>query len=150
MNYSALDIKNVQIKKSMYGYNEDQVNEILDNIHDDYNAFSRENAELKDKLSVLSDGIKHYKAMEESLQNTLIIAQQTAEEVRKNSMERASNIIREAELKAEKITQEANQNLANLKKEYEELKKKITSFKIQYENVLNTELNVLKQLDLDE
>jgi len=149
MNYNVLEIQHLKIKKAAFGYSEDAVNEVFDKICDDYNVFTRENFELKEKLSVLNDGLKHYKTMEESLQNTLIIAQKTGDDVKKNAVEKADNITREAQLKAQQIVQDANINLVSVKNEYEDLKKKIAALKIKLDNVLKTELEILSQLSED-
>ena len=50
--------------------------------------------ELKDKLALLNEGLQHYKTIEDSLQNTLLVAQQTGEEIKNNAYEKAENIIR--------------------------------------------------------
>jgi len=84
MNYTPNDLQNLTFKKTIMGYNEDEVNEVLDKIIEDYNAYIRENLEIKDKLAVLNEGLQHYKTIEESLQNALIVAQQTGEEIKKN------------------------------------------------------------------
>jgi len=78
------------------------VNEVLDKIIEDYVAYIRENIELKDKVAMLNEAIAHYKNIEESLQNTLLMAQQTSEEIKRNSYQKAENIIKEAEIKAQK------------------------------------------------
>jgi cell division initiation protein len=84
MNYTSNDLQNITFRKSVLGgYSEDAVGDALDKIIEDYNSFVHENIELKDKLVMLNEGIRHYKNIEESLQNTLIVAQQTSEEVKK-------------------------------------------------------------------
>lgn len=147
MNYNVLDIQNLKMKKVAFGYAEDTVKEILDKICEDYTALTRENYDIKEKLSVLNDGIKHYKTMEESLQSTLIIAQQTGEEVKRNAVEKADNIMREAALKAQQIVMEANKSLAAAKNETDEALKRAAILKIKLENILKTELELLNQIE---
>lgn len=147
MNYTPNDLQNVVFKKSVFGgYKEDEVNEVLDSIIEDYNAYIRENIELKDKLTVLNDGMQHYKKIEESLQNTLIMAQQTSEEIKRNAYAKADNIIKEAENKAQKIINDANQEVIRIKFEYEDMKKKLHVFKAKAETLLLSQLEVLKQM----
>ncbi|MCX7923239.1 MAG: DivIVA domain-containing protein [Clostridia bacterium] len=146
MNYTPNDLQNITFKKSIMGYNEDAVNEVLDKIIDDYSAYIHENIELKDRIAVLNEGIQHYKAIEESLQNTLIVAQQTSEDIKKNAYEKAENIIKEAELKAQRIIGDANQEVLKIKFEYEDLKKRLHIFKTKSETLLLSQLEVLKQV----
>lgn len=146
MNYTPNDLQNISFKKTFMGYSEDEVNEVLDKVIEDYNGYIRENIELKDKLAVLNDGMQHYKTIEESLQNTLLVAQQTSEEIKKNAYAKSETIIKEAELKAQKIISDANQEVLKIKFEYEDMRKRLHIFKSKSETLLLSQLEVLKQM----
>jgi len=141
------DLQNITIKKSFMGYNEDVVNDVLDKIIEDYSAYIHENIELKDRMAVLNEGMQHYKTIEESLQNTLMAAQQTGEDIRKNAYQKAENIIKEAELKAQKITNDASQDVARITYEFEEVKRRFSIFKSKSETLLLTQLELIKQIN---
>lgn len=146
MNYTPNDLQNLTFKKSLLGYSEDVVNDVLDKIIEDYSAYIRENIELKDKMSLLNEGLQHYKTIEESLQNTLLTAQQTGEDIKKNAYEKADNVIREAEIRAQKIINDANQEVIKIRFEYEDLKKRLHIFKSKAETLLLSQLEIIKQL----
>ncbi|HEY5584483.1 MAG TPA: DivIVA domain-containing protein [Ruminiclostridium sp.] len=146
MNYTPNDLDNIKFKKNFMGYNEDQVNDVLDSAIQDYELYIKENIELKDRISVLNEGIQHYKNIEESLQSTLLVAQQTGEEIKKNSYDKSENIIKEAELKAQKILNDANQEVIKIHFEYEDMKKRLHLFKTKSETLLLSQLEVLKQM----
>jgi cell division initiation protein len=146
MNYTPNELKNLTFGKSLVrGYNELEVDEVLDKIIEDYSTLIHENIELKDKVTVLNEGMQHYKKIEESLQNTLIVAQQTSEDIKKNAYEKADNILKEAEMKAQRIIDEANQQVLKIKYEYEDTKKKLHIFKTKSETLLLSQLEILKQ-----
>jgi cell division initiation protein len=144
MNYTPNELQNLTFKKSVRGYSEDMVNEVLDKIIEDYTAYIHENRDLKDKLETLNQAIQHYKNIEESLQNTLIVAQQTSEDIKKNGYMKAENIIKEAEIKAQKIINDANQEVIKIKFEYEDTKKKLHVYKSKAEALLHSQLEVLR------
>lgn len=146
MNYTPNDLQNITFKKTLSGYNEDMVNDVLDKVIEDYSAYIRENVELKDKLALLNDGLQHYKNIEESMQNTLLAAQQTGEDIKKNAYEKAENIIREAEMRSQKLINDANQEVVKIKFEYEDSKKKLHIFKTKCEMLLMSQLEMLKQM----
>ncbi len=146
MNYTPNDLDNIKFKKGLRGYDEDQVNDVLDNVIQDYEMYIKENIELKDRISVLNEGIQHYKNIEESLQNTLVVAQQTGEEIKKNSYQKAENIVKEAELKAQKMINDANQEVIKIRFEYEEMKKRLHLYKTKSETLLLSQLELLKQM----
>lgn len=150
MNYTPNDLDNIKFKKGLRGYSEDQVNDVLDNVIQDYELYIKENIELKDRISVLNEGIQHYKNIEESLQNTLVVAQQTGEEIKKNSYDKAENIVKEAELRAQKIINDANQEVIKIRFEYEEMKKRLHLFKTKSETLILSQLELLKQLFSDD
>ncbi len=150
MNYTPNDLDNMKFKKSFRGYDEDQVNGVLDNVIQDYELYIKENIELKDRISVLNEGIQHYKNIEESLQNTLIVAQQTGEEIKKNSYDKAENIVKEAEIRAQKIINDANQEVIRIRFEYEEMKKRLHLFKTKSETLILSQLELSKQLFSDD
>lgn len=146
MNYTPNDLQNLTFKKSILGYSEDSVNDVLDKIIEDYSAYIRENVELKDKLALLNDGLQHYKTIEESLQNTLLVAQQTGEDIKKNAYDKAENVIKEAELRAQRLINDANQEVVKINFEYEEMKKKLHIFKSKCEMLLMSQMEILKQM----
>ncbi|HEX2945452.1 MAG TPA: DivIVA domain-containing protein [Clostridia bacterium] len=146
MNYTPNDLQNLTFKKSITGYNEDMVNDVLDKIIEDYSAYIRENVELKDKLALLNEGLQHYKTIEESLQSTLLVAQQTGEDIKKNAYEKAENIVHDAEVRAQKLINDANQEVVKIKFEYEDSKKKLHIFKSKCEMLLMSQMETLKQI----
>lgn len=147
MNYTPNDLQNVVFKKSVIGgYSEDAVNEVMDNIVEDYNTMMKENIELKDKIAMLNEGIRHYKNIEESLQNTLIMAQSTSEEIKKSTHQKVENMLKEGQLKAQEIIDQAHKEVVDIKKEYDEIRKKLQIYKAKSENLLVSQLEMLKMV----
>jgi cell division initiation protein len=147
MNYTPNELQNLTFKKSVVrGYSEDMVNGVLDKVIEDYTAYIHENRELKDKLEALNQAIQHYKSIEESLQSTLIVAQQTSEDIKKNGYQKAENIVKEAEIKALKMINDANQEVIKIKYEYEDTKKKLYIYKSKAESLLHSQLEVLRPI----
>lgn len=150
MNYTPNELQNLTFKKSIVGgYSEDMVNEVLDKIIEDYTAYIHENREIKDKLEALNEAIQHYKSIEESLQNTLIAAQQTSEDIKKNGYQKADILVKEAEIKAMKIINDANQEVIKIKYEYEDIKKKLNLYKSKAESLIQSQLEMLKGITDD-
>ncbi|WAM30615.1 DivIVA domain-containing protein [Caldicellulosiruptor naganoensis] len=129
------------------GYSVEEVEEFLEQVLKDYEALYKENLELKDKIALLNENIQNYKAIEETLQNTLIVAQSTAEEIKKVAYQKAEAIIKEAEMKASKMIEEANSKVLQITYEYGELKKRYQLFLNKFRNLLQTELSALEMVD---
>ncbi|HYF83194.1 MAG TPA: DivIVA domain-containing protein [Clostridia bacterium] len=140
---TPMDIRNKEFKKGFKGYKEDEVDEFLDKVIADYERIYRENGELKDRISIDNERIESYNSMEKSLQNTLLIAQTTAEDIVANSRKKSDMIIKEAEEQARRIVEDANSSVIKINRDYEELKKEVQVFKTRFKTLLQSELEAL-------
>ena len=98
---TALDIHNKEFKRSFRGYSEDEVDEFLDQVVKDYEKLYRDNIELKETLDRVNSKLEHFQHMENTLHNTLVIAQETAEEVKLNAKKESELQLKEAEIRAQ-------------------------------------------------
>lgn len=133
---TPLDIENKEFKKGIRGYKESEVDQFLDEIKEDYERLYKENVELKDKLKISTDQLDRYKGIEETLKNTLIVAQNTAEEISGSAHKKSELIIEEAQLKGRKMIEEANNEVIKIRYQYEELRKEFLMFKGRFKNLL--------------
>ena len=147
MNFLPNDLQNIAFKKSMMGYNILQVEDVLLKVVEDLSELIKENAKLKEKLEDSQDKVKYYKTIENNLHNSLIIAQQTSEEIVANARDNADNIVKEAELKAQQIIDEAHKQVLNVKFEYENLKRDVISYKAKIESIIKAQLMVMENLE---
>ena len=80
---TPLDIENKKFSKQMMnGYNVEEVDDFLDDLTVEYSKNYKEIPELKSKVEELTKSLEHYKNIESTLQNTLIMAQSTAEDIK--------------------------------------------------------------------
>ena len=142
---TPLDIQNKEFKRSFRGYKETEVDQFLDDIINDYEKLYKENLELKDKILALSEQIKQYSNLEQTLKDTLIVAQSTADEVIGTARQKAKVIIEDAEMVSKKRIDAANDDVRNIRKEYEYLKKEIFIFKTRYKSFIEAQLITLDE-----
>lgn len=141
---TPLDIQNKEFKRSIRGYKEDEVDEFLDEIMVHYEKLFKENAELKDQVEAIKKQLEQFTDIEETLKNTLVIAQNTAEDVKSNASKKAQLIIDEAELKAKEIIEKAKKDVEDVALEYENVKKQMQIFKTRYRTLLMSQLDALE------
>lgn len=145
---TPLDIENKTFSKQMVnGYNVEEVKDFMDTLLADYEKLYKENIEYKDKIAVLNQGIQHYKSIEDTLQNALVVAQGTAETVKKNAKVEAENILKEAELNAIKSVDEINQRAVEKKLQLDDAKKQFDVYKAKMEALLISQLELLKEIN---
>lgn len=153
---TPLDIENKKFNKQMMnGYNVDEVDDFLDEIIVDFEKNYKDVSEMTTKIEELTESLKHYKEIEETLQNTLIMAQKTAEEVKNVAKEQADKIISDAKKQSEELVSssrqdldksvnELNQEIRLKERELDELKKQFDIYKVKMEALLMSQLELLK------
>ena len=142
---TPLDIENKKFAKQMMnGYNVDEVDDFLDELTLDYGKLYKENAELKAQREELDSNVGKYKNIENTIQNTLIMAQKTADEVQEVAKKQAEQIIKDAEFQAKNSVEELNTQIRLKQKELEDLKKQLDVYKAKMESLLISQLELLK------
>lgn len=146
---TPLDIENKRFSKGLKGYNVDEVDDFLDQLTEDYEKLYRENADLKIKIEESVKDLEHYKNVEQTLQNTLVMAQSTAEDIKSNAQNRADQIIRDAQSEAKRATESITKEEFEIRKRTEELKRQFGVYKAKMEALLISQLELLKDMKED-
>lgn len=141
---TPLDIENKKFGRSLKGYNVDEVDDFLDELTVEYERLYKENAELKGEVESSKKDLEHYRSVEHTLQNTLVMAQTTADDIKKMAQQQADQIIKNAQLDARKSTEELSRQEFELKVKLEEMKKKFDMYKAKMEALLISQLELLK------
>ncbi|SOB92520.1 cell division initiation protein [Ureibacillus xyleni] len=149
MPLSPLDIHNKEFTRGFRGYAEDEVNEFLDQIIKDYEIILREKKELEEKVKSMTEQMNRYNILEETLQKSIIVAQEAAEEVRRNSQQEAKLIIKEAEKNADRIVNDALGKARKIAIEIDELKKQSKVFRNRFKMLVEAQLDLLNTDDWD-
>ena len=145
---TPLEIENKTFNKPVVnGYSTNEVHEFMTTLLKDYEQLYKENIEYKDKIAVLNQGIQHYKSIEETLQNALIVAQGTAETVKQNAKAEADNILKQAEINANKSVDEIKKQIMEKEIQYGETKKQFDVYKAKMEALLISQLEILKEMN---
>lgn len=147
---TPLDIHNKEFNRGLRGYDIDEVNEFLDQVIKDYEALIRENQDLQEKVDTLNEKITHYSDIENSLKNSILVAEQTAEEVKRNANKEAELIIREAEKNADRIINEALSRTRKIAVEVEDLKKQASVYRTRFRMLIEAQLEMLNHDEWDE
>ncbi|MDI3316399.1 MAG: DivIVA domain-containing protein [Bacillota bacterium] len=143
MPLTPLDIHNKEFDRAFRGYNIDQVDEFLDEINRDYEAALREATMLREQVARLNGRIKQYEEIEETLRNTLVMAQKTTEEMRESARREAENIIREAEQEARERIRKADEEVARRRRQLEELDHEVEAFRARVRSLLESQLAIV-------
>ena len=147
---TPLDIENKRFPTKFKGYDDAEVDAFLDQLTIDYERLYKENAELRSQAEESKRDLEHYRNVEKTLQNTLIMAQTTAEDIKLNAQTRAEQIIRDAQSEARKITEEIAKEEFEIRKRTEELKRQFGVYKAKMEALLISQLELLQDKEAEE
>lgn len=134
-------------KASFGGYNMAMVDDFLDELTADYEALFNENALLKQKLGVLSGKIREYQATEEGMRKALMTAQQTADDMVKETEAKCAKLLADAEQSAGAMKEEIAQGLTAETQKLEQARASVETFKKHIAAVCQQEMELLAQLD---
>lgn len=147
---TPLDIENKKFSKQMMnGYSVEEVDEFLDELTLDYAKLYKESSEIKNKLEEMQENVEKYKNIESTLQNTLIMAQSTADDVKNIAKQQADQIISEAQMTAKQAVAGIEQNIILKQRELDELQKQFDVYKAKMESLLISQLELLKDIKED-
>lgn len=149
MPLSPLDIHNKEFTRGFRGYAEDEVNEFLDQVRKDYEIILRDKKELENQVQAMTERMNHYNSLEETLQKSIVIAQEAADEVRRNSQKEAKLIVKEAEKNADRIINDALTKARKVTIEIDELKKQSKVFRNRFKMLVEAQLDLLNTGDWD-
>lgn len=147
---TPLDIENKRFSKQMMnGYSVEEVDEFLDEIGVDYAKKNKELIEVSKKVEDLNKDLERYRSLEDTLQNTLVMAQSTAEEVKNVAKQQAEQLVAEAKSTAEKEANDLEQQILYKKKALEDLQKQFDIYKAKMESLLISQLELIKEVNKD-
>ena len=143
---APIEIENKEFKKGLRGYREDEVDEFLDLVKEDYEQLYRENADLKEKIRLYQEQINKYENIEETLNATLITAQRAAEDTCSAANRKSKIIVEEADLKARQIIEQANNEVIEIRREYHSMVKEFKIFRNKFKSLLEDEIKSIDEI----
>ncbi len=164
---TPVDINNKEFEKGFRGYKQDDVDDFLDQVVNDYEMLYRENNRLKKEIELNNKQLEQYHQLEKNLQDTLLVAQRTAdevvntantrgEEVRQAAKQAAENLKRESELQAKSLRHQTEQECKHkidkaavqvraAVEEYDRIVRERRQFVAKMRNLMQTELGLLEE-----
>ncbi|MCA9765845.1 MAG: DivIVA domain-containing protein [Carnobacterium sp.] len=150
MVLTPLDIHNKEFHVKMRGYDQDEVNDYLDQIIKDYEMVLKENRELEKNLKFSEEKVTHYNNLQDALNKSIIVAQDAADRLKENSVKEAELIGLEAGKSADRLLDEAVAKAKEITIETEELRKQSRIFKQRLQLMIESQLEMIKSDEWDD
>lgn len=143
MKISPQDINTQEFRRSLRGYDMDEVDAFLAQVADELEVHIQENLHLKDRIKVLEERVAEYQKLDERLKETLVTAQEMKEEIAKASQHRVEAAAAQARAEAQSIVADAHKKLVRIQAQVDDLRRYRDSFIIRYKAFLDQQYRFL-------
>lgn len=140
---TPMDIHNKEFETGFRGYDKEAVNAFMAELVHDYETLYRDNREMTDKIEQLEKRIAQYEKMEATMNDALVLAQETGENVKNSARKEADLIIQEAEQQRRQIIVEAERQLREGCEKYAVIRNEVAVFKARMESLLNSQMQMV-------
>lgn len=139
-----VDIQNKEFEKKLKGYDCDAVDDFLDIVIQDYDMLCKENAALREKITLLTETVDRYKEIEETMQRSLDVAQQSAQDIKNNANMEAEAIVNRAKLDATRLARQIDEEHIKKHQEMLKIKQEVETYRARIKTVCE---NLIKTID---
>jgi cell division initiation protein len=150
MKLTPLDIRHKEFRRAVRGYSDEEVDVFLDEVADEFERLFQDNIELRERQRQLEDQVAQYESIKETLNKTLVSAQQQADETRTNAHKEADLVLRDAELKGRGIINEAYGEKQKVQQSLIQLRQAEEDFRFKFRSLLEAHLNLLAEDEASE
>lgn len=174
MSITSDEIKNKAFSTRLRGYDQAEVASFLNEVSQAYRDLDQKNQDLEEKLDRLTERLDEYVEKHDSLNRSILVAQDAADRLKEDAHAEANHLVTEAreeadrvrqtsKLEARQILSEAIDNVHFVQEEMEALRQESVRFKKGLHDMVKTyhstlmdnrwdkvmSLKTFKQIDLD-
>jgi cell division initiation protein len=146
---TVVDIQHRTFKRALQGYERTDVDQFLDEIIESLEDEASARAALEAEIADLKERISHFKAMEDSLQSTLLLAQRTADEVKAAAHKEADLIKQEARLQSEREIGSLSERVEESRREHQRMLDIAEKSKNEIRSLLLSHLSLIDRTPFD-
>lgn len=140
---TPMDIHAKEFGRSFRGFDEAQVNDFLNEVMQDYAAALDENERLRAELSRERETIEDFRRMEQSMRESIALAQKTAEDVTTQAKRSADLMIETAAKEAQNLRREAT---LQAKVQLDDAADKVRAVVAEYERLVREKHQFLRRM----
>ncbi|MDQ6767535.1 MAG: DivIVA domain-containing protein [Candidatus Eremiobacteraeota bacterium] len=143
---TPVDIQHKEFKKSIQGYAREEVDQFLDEVIETLEADIEERTRLETQVTELAEKVSHFKAMEDSLRSTLVLAQRTADELKASAHKEVDLIKQRAKIEIEDDLKNVKHQISEAKAELQRVSDKTVAAKHDLRNFLTRQLELVDDI----
>ena len=140
-------IQEISFEKAIFGgYDMTSVDEVLEPLTEDYIALYKENSVLKSKMRILVEKLEEYRRQESSMQNAIVAAQKTCDQMMAEAERKCAQMLHEAEETANAKAQNVDERLGSEQDRLELAQRATAQFIDGMEKRLRRQLELMDEL----
>lgn len=138
-----------KFSKSFRGYNRNEVKEFVAKYTAEYESMLNKLKAQDEEIEKLKQDLVRYKNLEATLNKTILIAEDTSNQIKKIARDESKTIIDEAKKNASRIINDALLKNEEIEKHAEELRRRVIVFKRKFKQAIETEVEVIDEISED-
>ncbi len=146
IDLTPLDVRNKRgdFKKSLRGYDTQEVDLFLELVAERLEALVRENMRLRERSQTLEQQVSSQSGRERAVQEALVTAQELRSDIRTQAQREAQLILEEGRAAARRLTADAERRVQALADDLEELERRRGRFLKAFRQLLEREMDVVE------
>lgn len=132
---------------SIQGYNKQEVNEFVHEVINEYESMLNRLKASTSEVNKLQSELKHYKDIEEIISRKLIVADESANNIKRTAYNESKVIIEDAKRNASKLINDALLKAELIESDAETLKRKVSFYKKRFKMLVEEHLNEIEAFE---
>lgn len=137
----------VKFRTNIYGYNKDDVVKFVNKVAEEYENIYQKLRTATLEAESLRKEMEKYQNLEKTLNDTLLLAQETSANAQKAAFAQSKLIIEDAKNNASKIVNNSLVKAQNIEHEAEELQRKVISYKKRFIALVESQVDEIDKFD---
>ncbi|MBU8870775.1 MAG: DivIVA domain-containing protein [Gemmatimonadales bacterium] len=144
MRITPLDVRKQEFRRSVRGFDCDEVRAFLATLADEYEIVLVDNKQIREHVMHLDGKITEYQTMERTLRDTLMTAEKLMQETRENANKEGDLILQDAKLQAKQIMQECRLRTEGFRRELEGLRKEKENYLGRFKSLAESQIQFIE------
>ena len=143
------DIHNKDFSTKFKGFDPEEVNDFLEEVKKELEILIRDNKDLEKRVKFNEEKVEYFNSIQETLNKSILVAQEAADRLRENARKDAEIIVFEAEKAAQAMLREAAEKATEINRETDLIKKETRIFRQRLQILTQTQLDMIKNEEWD-
>jgi len=144
MRITPLDVRKQEFRRSVRGFDCDEVRAFLTTLADEYETVLIDGKQLRERVLDMGEKINEYKHLERTLRDTLMTAERLTQDTRERANKEGDLIIQDARLQAKRILEECRIRTEELRSELTGLRKEKETYLARFKTLAETQIQFVE------